>query len=39
VHKTAPRQGVRGVSHGQYLEVLDMLVRARCPDGRCAAAN
>jgi CubicO group peptidase (beta-lactamase class C family) len=39
VHKTAPRQGSRGVSHGQYLEVLDMLVRARCPEGRCAAAG
>jgi CubicO group peptidase (beta-lactamase class C family) len=39
VHKTAPRQGVRGVSHTQYLEVLDMLVKARCPEGRCAAAN
>jgi CubicO group peptidase (beta-lactamase class C family) len=35
VHKTAPRPGSRGVTHPQYLEVLDMLVKARCPDGRC----
>lgn len=39
VHKTAPRQGQRGVSHDQFLEVLDMLVRTRCPDGRCGAAG
>jgi CubicO group peptidase (beta-lactamase class C family) len=39
VHKTAPRQGSRGVSHGQYLEVLDLLVKARCPDGRCTAVR
>lgn len=39
VHKTAPRQGVRGVSHRQYLEVLDLLVRARCAEGRCAVAR
>ena len=37
VHKTAPRAGSRGVPHGRYLEVLDMLVKARCPDGRCVA--
>jgi CubicO group peptidase (beta-lactamase class C family) len=39
VHKTAPRQGVRGVSHTQYLEVLDLLVRSRCADGRCRVAR
>lgn len=32
VHKTAP--GRRGsVSHGRYLELLELLVRARCPGG------
>lgn len=29
VHKTAPRQP-RSVSHGEYLEILEFLVRARC---------
>lgn len=38
VHKTAPRQGSRGVSHPEFREVLDIVVRARCPEGRCAAS-
>ena len=29
-HKTAPRRGVRGVSHQQYLRLLDQLVQAHC---------
>jgi CubicO group peptidase (beta-lactamase class C family) len=33
-HKTRPGQG-RSVSHATFLEVLDLLVRARCPTGRC----
>ena len=31
-HKTAPGQG-RTVPHGQFLEVLELLVRARCSNG------
>ncbi|HWP38585.1 MAG TPA: serine hydrolase [Gemmatimonadales bacterium] len=34
VHKTRPGEG-RSVSHTQYLEVLDVLVRARCRDSKC----
>jgi CubicO group peptidase (beta-lactamase class C family) len=34
VHKTRPRQG-RSVSHQQYLEVLDVLVKAGCRQRRC----
>ena len=33
-HKTRPGEG-RSVSHGQYREVLDLLVRARCGSGGC----
>jgi CubicO group peptidase (beta-lactamase class C family) len=33
-HKTRPGQG-RAVSHREFLEVLDLLVRARCAGGRC----
>ena len=29
-HKTAPMRGRRGVSHQQYLRLLDLLVRAHC---------
>jgi CubicO group peptidase (beta-lactamase class C family) len=29
-HKTAPQRGRRGVSHQQYLALLDQLVRAHC---------
>ena len=29
-HKTAPRRNQRGVSHDQYLALLDQLVRAHC---------
>lgn len=29
-HKTAPQRGRRGVSHQQYLQLLDLLVRAHC---------
>lgn len=29
-HKTAPQRGRRGVSHQQYLLLLDLLVRAHC---------
>jgi hypothetical protein len=34
-HKTMPGEG-RQVTHQQYLQVLDLLVKARCPDGRCS---
>lgn len=34
VHKTRPGQG-RSVSHQQYLEVLDVLVRGTCPARTC----
>jgi CubicO group peptidase (beta-lactamase class C family) len=34
VHKTQPGQG-RSVSHGQYLEVLDILVKAGCKARTC----
>lgn len=34
VHKTRPGQG-RSVSHQQYLEVLDLLVRGACRERRC----
>ncbi len=34
VHKTRPGQG-RSVSHAQFMEVLDLLVRARCGASRC----
>lgn len=34
VHKTRPGQG-RSVSHGEFLGVLDLLVRARCGSSRC----
>lgn len=37
VHKTAPRQGVRGVSHPEFLRVLDLLVKARCASVPCPA--
>ena len=30
VHKTVP--GGESVSHGQYTEVLDLIIRARCPN-------
>ena len=33
-HKTRPGQD-RSVSHGEFLEVLDALVKARCDGGRC----
>ncbi|MFN2566346.1 MAG: serine hydrolase domain-containing protein [Gemmatimonadaceae bacterium] len=33
-HKTRPGQG-RAVSHGEFLQVLDLLVRARCTGGQC----
>ena len=35
-HKTRPGQGNRSVSHPEYLQVLDRIVKARCPDGACA---
>ena len=34
VHKTAPGQG-RSVTHGEFLEMLDVLVRARCAQRTC----
>jgi CubicO group peptidase (beta-lactamase class C family) len=37
-HKTKPGQG-RSVSHKEYLEVLDMLVKARCPNGKCTGGS
>ena len=39
VHKTAPRQGVRGVSHPEFLRVLDLLVKARCASAPCPASS
>jgi CubicO group peptidase (beta-lactamase class C family) len=33
-HKTRPGQG-RSVSHREFMEVLDLLVRARCGSSRC----
>jgi hypothetical protein len=33
-HKTRPGQG-RSVSHKEFLEVLDLFVRARCTPRRC----
>jgi CubicO group peptidase (beta-lactamase class C family) len=34
-HKTRPGQGNRSVSHPEFLQVLDLLVKARCPNGVC----
>jgi hypothetical protein len=33
-HKTRPGER-RSVTHPQYLELLDLIVKARCPGGRC----